>query len=65
MLGWAALILLAGLATLLLLHHFSQLVAPGPWQDLLPALFVILVWPVVILVLRFCVKHWLWQLLGH
>jgi hypothetical protein len=63
-LGWIALILLAGLATLLLLHQVSPLITPGPWHDLYGTLFVMVVWPVITLVFRFCVKHGLWQLLG-
>ena len=62
-LGWAALILLAGLATLMVLHKVSSLIAPGPYHDLFGTLFVMVAWPTITLVFRFCVKHGLWVLL--
>ena len=58
--GWAALILLAGLASLMLLGYVNHFIASGPYHDLLATLFVIVAWPVVTLVFRFCVKHELW-----
>jgi hypothetical protein len=60
--GWIVLILLAGLATLVALHHISPLIAPGPYHDLFGTLFVFVMWPSATLVLRFCVKHGLWNL---
>jgi hypothetical protein len=63
LLGWAALILLAGLATLMVLHKVSYLIAPGPYHDLIGTLFVMVAWPAITLVFRFCVKHGLWVLL--
>ena len=63
LLGWAALILAAGLATLMVLHKVSSLIAPGPYHDLLGTLFVMVAWPAITLVFRFCVKHGLWVLL--
>jgi hypothetical protein len=63
LLGWAALILLSGLATLMVLHKVSSLIAPGPYHDLLGTLFVTVAWPAIALVFRFCVKHRLWVLL--
>jgi hypothetical protein len=63
LLGWAALILLAGLATLMVLHKVSSLIAPGPYHDLIGTLFVMVAWPAITLVFRFCVKHGLWVLL--
>jgi hypothetical protein len=61
--GWAGLILLAGLATLMLLEHFSQFIAAGRWHDPIATLFVMLVWPLTTLAFRFFVKHGLWILL--
>jgi hypothetical protein len=61
--GWVALILLSGLATLIVLHKVSPLIAPGPYHDLLGTLFVMVAWPAITLVFRFCVKHGLWVLL--
>jgi hypothetical protein len=58
--GWAVLILLAGLATLMLLGYVNHFIAPGPYHDLFATLFVMVAWPVVTWVLRFCVKHELW-----
>jgi hypothetical protein len=63
LLGWAALILLSGLATLMVLHKVSSLIAPGPYHDLIGTLFVMVAWPAITLVFRFCVKHGLWVLL--
>jgi hypothetical protein len=62
--GWVALILLAGLATLLLLSRVSPLMAAGPYHDLLGTLFVAVTWPVVTVVFRFGFKHGLVELLG-
>jgi hypothetical protein len=64
MVGWAGLILLAGLTTLMLLDRFSHLVATGRWHDPIATLFVMLVWPLTTLAFRFCIKHGLWLLLG-
>ena len=61
--GWIALILLSGLATLMVLHKVSSLIAPGPYHDLLGTLFVMVAWPAITLVFRFCIKHGLWVLL--
>jgi hypothetical protein len=61
--GSAALILLSGLATLMVLHKVSSLIAPGPYHDLFGTLFVMVAWPAITLVFRFCVKHGLWVLL--
>ncbi len=61
--GWAALILLSGLATLMVLHKVSSFIAPGPYHDLLGIMFVMVAWPAITLVFRFCVKHDLWMLL--
>jgi hypothetical protein len=63
LLGWAALILLAGLAALMALHQVSYLIASGPYHDLIGTLFVMVAWPSITLVFRFCVKHGLWVLL--
>ena len=60
---WLALILAAGLATLMVLHKVSYLIALGPYHDLLGTLFVMVAWPAITLVFRFCVKHGLWVLL--
>lgn len=64
LLGWAGLIALAGLATLFALHQISPSLPPGRYHDLVATLFVMLVWPVITLAFRFCVKHQLWPLLG-
>jgi hypothetical protein len=64
MVGWAGLIVLAGLTTLMLLDRFSHFIAAGRWHDPIATLFVMLVWPLVTLAFRFCVKHGLWILLG-
>jgi hypothetical protein len=45
------------------LHKVSSLIAPGPYHDLLGTLFVMVAWPVITLVFRFCIKHGLWVLL--
>jgi len=58
--GWAVLMLLAGLASLMLLSYVSPFIATGPYHDLFATLFVMVVWPVVTLAFRFCVKHELW-----
>jgi hypothetical protein len=63
LLGWAALILLAGLASLMVLHKIGYLIASGRYHDLLATLFVMVAWPAITLVFRFCVKHGLWVLL--
>jgi hypothetical protein len=63
--GWAILIVLAGLLTLGVLHQVSHLIAAGPFHDLFATLLVMAVWPVITVVLRFCVKHELWLLLLH
>jgi hypothetical protein len=65
LLGWAVLIVLAGLASLGALHQVSHLIVKGPWHDLFATLFVMVVWPVITVVFRFCVKHDLWLLLLH
>ena len=57
LLGWAALILLAGLATLMVLNNISYLIVSGPWHDLLGTLFVMVARPTITLVLRSCIKH--------
>jgi hypothetical protein len=64
LLGWAALILLSGLATLMLLGKVSHLIVSGPWHDAVATWFVMVVWPIVTLAFRFCIKHGLWRLLG-
>ena len=61
--GWIALILLSGLTTLMVLHKVSSLIAPGPYHDPLGTLFVMVAWPAITLVFRFCIKHGLWVLL--
>jgi hypothetical protein len=61
--GWAALILLAGLASLMVLHKVSYLIASGPYHDLIGTLVVMVAWPMITLAFRFCVKHRLWVLL--
>ncbi len=63
LLGWTALILLAGLATLMVLHKVSYLIASGPYHDLLGTLFVMVAWRAITLVFRFCARHGLWVLL--
>ena len=63
LLGWVALVLLSGLATLIVLHQVSSLIAPGPYHDLIGTLFVMVAWPAITLLFRFCVKHGLWVLL--
>jgi hypothetical protein len=63
LLGWAALILLAGLASLMVLHKISYLIALGPYHDLIGTLLVMVAWPTITLAFRFCVKHGLWVLL--
>ncbi len=62
LMGWAALSLLAGLATLALLHQVSPMIPPGPCHDLFGTLFVVVAWPLVTLVFRCCVKHGLAEL---
>jgi hypothetical protein len=62
-LGWIVLILLAGLATLVLLQYVSPFIAQGPWHDLFGTLFVAVAWPVVTLAFRFCIKYGLYELL--
>jgi hypothetical protein len=62
-LGWIVLILLAGFATLVMLQYVSPLIAQGPSHDLFATLFVVVAWPVVTLVFRFCMKHGLYELL--
>jgi chromate transport protein ChrA len=64
MVGWAGLIVLAGLTTLMLLDRFSHFIPAGRWHDLIATLFVMLVWPPTTLAFRFCAKHGLWILLG-
>lgn len=64
LLNWAGLIALSGLATLFTLHQISPFLVSGAWHDPIATLFVMLVWPVITLVFRFCVKHQLWLLLG-
>jgi hypothetical protein len=64
LLGWAALILLSGLATLVLLGNVSPLIVSGPWHDAFATWFVMVVWPIITLVFRFCIKHGLWRVLG-
>jgi len=64
LLGWAALILLAGLTSLVLLHKANHLITSGWWHDLVATVFFFVAWPLVTLALRFCVKHRLWLLLG-
>jgi chromate transport protein ChrA len=61
--GWIVLILLAGLATLLLLPYVSPFIAQGSRHDLFATLFVVVAWPVVTLVFRFCIRHGLYELL--
>jgi len=63
--GWAVLMLLAGLASLMALHKLSPFIAPGPYHDLLGTLFVMVAWPAITWVFRFCIKHELWLLLLH
>jgi hypothetical protein len=61
--GWAVLILLAGLASLVALHEISPFIASGPYHDLLGTLLVMTAWPAITLLFRFCIKHELWLLL--
>jgi hypothetical protein len=44
----------------MLLGYVNHFIAPGPYHDLFATLFVMVAWPVVTWVLRFCVKHELW-----
>jgi hypothetical protein len=62
--GWIALIVLAGLTSLVMLLKINHLIMPGSWHDLVATVFFFVAWPLVTLALRFCVKHRLWLLLG-
>ena len=62
--GWITLIVLSGVTTLIVLGSVSPNIPPGRYHDLVATMFVMVVWPVITLAFRFCVKHELWLLLG-
>jgi hypothetical protein len=62
--GWIALIVLSGVTTLIALGSVSPIIPAGRWHDLVATLFVMVVWPLMTLALRFFVKHRLWVIFG-
>jgi hypothetical protein len=63
-LGWAALMLFTGVATVFLRRYADPLIPQGELHGLLSGLFVVVVWPSLAWLLRSFARFGFWDLLS-